>query len=89
LLHVWRDPVCQTFFDEPVISINFQTGNIMPIHIASELVQADSPQYSSPVVKPGPGPVDVEKMNEPFFVNATAPELTDEFGNFQDANVFY
>lgn len=31
ILHVWRDPVRRTYFDELQLSINFQAGNIMPM----------------------------------------------------------
>jgi hypothetical protein len=29
--HVWRDPRRQTFYDEPVLSMSLQSGNIMPV----------------------------------------------------------
>jgi len=31
ILHIWRDPIRGTYYDEPQLTISFQSGNIMPI----------------------------------------------------------
>jgi len=31
IMHVWKDKIRGTYFDEPSITFNFQSGNIMPI----------------------------------------------------------
>lgn len=31
IMHIWKDRQRGTYFDEPQLSINFQSGNIMPI----------------------------------------------------------
>jgi hypothetical protein len=43
ILHIWRDRFRGTFYDEPTIAINFQSGNIMPIRRKS-LVDSDEKQ---------------------------------------------
>jgi hypothetical protein len=43
--HIWKDPIRNTFFDEPRLTISFQSGNILPIQM--------SPQTMQPVVPPG------------------------------------
>lgn len=40
VLHVWRNTARNTFYDEPRISINFQSGNIIPVKDGNSKVRA-------------------------------------------------
>ncbi len=47
VLHVWNDRDRQSYFDEPVITLNLQTGNILPVQSIVE------PGFSPPSVPEG------------------------------------
>jgi hypothetical protein len=55
VLHVWRDRERGTFFDEPVLSITFQTGNIWPIRLPPPTPR-ENPFATSPELQPNPFP---------------------------------
>ena len=35
VLHVWRDNIRKTFYDEPTLNLSLQSGNILPVYVDS------------------------------------------------------
>jgi len=44
VLHVWNDRDRQSYFDEPVITLNLQTGNILPVRSILEPLTPTAPE---------------------------------------------
>lgn len=52
VLHVWRDRVRNTFYDEPILNLNLQAGNLMNVTVDTS-GNISTPTFSRPTMAPG------------------------------------
>ncbi len=80
IVHVWKDRFRGTFYDEPSITINFQSGNIMPIR-EKPLKKAQSQQVGTNIDQFG-NEIAIFEERKSIDTSETQPRVPPGLSNF-------